>query len=255
MLGRIHDASEALQAFQWARAAGMENINLDLIYGLPRQSLADWKSTLEQAMEMTPEHLSLYALSVEAGTPLAAEITAGSLPAPDSDLAADMYAWSVIRLERAGYEHYELSNWALRRGRSDARCRHNLKYWQTRPYLGVGAGAHSQLGHERSSNVSHPLEYARRIESGLAPEAERTVIGAAESMAETMILGLRLMEGVSLSDFRQRHNRELEQEYARELKDLNQQGLLTIDAVGVRLTAKAWLLANQVFVCFWPRPT
>jgi oxygen-independent coproporphyrinogen-3 oxidase len=255
MLGRIHDAAEALQAFRWARAGGMENINLDLIYGLPLQSLAAWKSTVEQAIELTPEHLSLYALSVEASTPLAAEITAGRLPAPDPDLAADMYAWSVARLEQAGYEHYELSNWALRQGRSDTRCRHNLKYWQVRPYLGLGAGAHSQLGHERSSNVSHPLEYAHRIESGLAPTAERTVQSAPERMAETMILGLRLMDGVSFSDFRRQHNRELNQEYARELEELSQQGLLAIDAVGVRLTAKAWLLANRVFVNFWPRAT
>ena len=256
LLGRIHNASEALQAFRWARAAGLKNINLDLIYGLPRQSLADWKSTLERALQLAPEHLSLYALSVEASTPLAAEIAACNLPAPDSDLAADMYTWSVTRLEQAGYEHYELSNWALRRGiSSETRCRHNLKYWQVRPYLGLGAGAHSHLDNQRSSNVSHPLEYAHRIESGLAPTAERTALSPTESMAETMILGLRLMDGVSFSDFRQRHNRELEQEYAKELKELNKQGLLTIDAVGVRLTAKAWLLANQVFVCFWPRPT
>jgi len=252
LLGRIHNAAEALQAFQWAKVCGIGNINLDLIYGLPRQSLADWQSTLEQAIRLIPEHLSLYALSVETGTPLAAEITAGRLPAPDPDLAADMYAWSVLRLEQASYEHYELSNWALKRDHADNRCRHNLKYWRLGPYLGLGAGAHSQIDHQRSSNVCHPLDYCHRIESGLAPIVEKTVQNASERMAETMILGLRLMEGVSFRDFWQRHNRELEQEYAKQLVELKQQGLLALDRVGVRLTPKAWLLANEVFLHFWP---
>jgi oxygen-independent coproporphyrinogen-3 oxidase len=226
LLQRIHSADQIGQAFQMARAAGFDNVNLDLIYGLPGQTLADWEFNLEQAFALKPEHLSLYALSVEEGTPLANRIASGLLPQPDPDLAAEMYSLAEERLASASYAHYELSNWASLRVSKDSvtevlACRHNLKHWRVQPYLGFGAGAHSYYGGYRYSNVLRPEKYISRIERGSSPVEERHAIGPAESMAETMILGLRLTEGVRFADFRLRHGRNLCAEYATELSELD----------------------------------
>ncbi len=147
ILGRIHDADQARRAVFDARAAGIENLNLDLIFGLPGQGLSVWQEDLEGILALEPDHLSLYALTVEEGTPLAASIGTGALPSPDPDLAAEMYEWAEERLARDGWDHYEISNWA----RPGYACRHNLIYWRNEPYLGLGAGAHSSFpGMERA---------------------------------------------------------------------------------------------------------
>jgi len=257
LLGRIHNVDQTGEAVRLARGVDIRNINLDLIYGLPSQTTADWQSTLDQALELTPEHLSLYALSVEEDTPLAKRIAAGELPPPDADLAAEMYTMAEEQLPRAGYLHYELSNWAAgrmpRKGIVEVLlCRHNLKYWEAEPYLGFGASAHSYFGSCRYSNVAHPEQYVSRIGEGLSPVVEKMAINPSESMAETMILGLRLTEGVHFNNFAQRHGRDLRAEYAAELAELEQLGLLARDNLSVRLTSRGRLLANQVFVHFWP---
>ncbi|MFN2225688.1 MAG: radical SAM family heme chaperone HemW, partial [Anaerolineae bacterium] len=135
-LGRIHTAEQAAAGLAAARQAGFDNVSLDLIFGLPGQALADWRFSLECALALEPEHLSLYALSVEAGTPLARDIARGHLPMPDPDLAAEMYEMAAEVNAQAGYQHYEISNWARGWGRQ---CRHNLIYWRNEPYLGLGA--------------------------------------------------------------------------------------------------------------------
>lgn len=251
-LGRIHSAADVERAFAAARAAGFANINLDLIYGLPGQSVESWRGSLARAAALGPEHISCYALTVEAGTPLARWTEEGRVPPPDNDLAADLYEEAEARLAAAGYEHYEISNWA-RQAEADHRAQHNLIYWRNEPYLGFGAGAHSSLAGRRWWNVRAPEAYIRRLESGEgAMEGEET-ISETLAMGETMMLGLRLVqEGVSKEGFARRHGRDLEEVYARELQELEELGLIERAADRVRLTPRGRLLGNQVFQRFLP---
>ncbi len=256
LLGRIHSAADGVGALGLARQAGFHSINLDLIYGLPGQRLRDWSRTLKQAISLAPEHFSLYALSVEPGTPLAQRITQGLLQAPDDDMAAQMYTASEEQLAHAGYEHYELSNWAVAKpGRgpstAEAICRHNLKYWQREPYLGFGAGAHSFYRNQRWSVLSHPEAYCEAVEHGISPAECCQTVGPVESMAETMILGLRLSRGVGFAEFQRRHGCDLRLEYTAQIQEMQQAGLLAASDEGISLTTRGRLLANQVFVRFW----
>lgn len=250
LLGRIHSAGQAMDAFGAARRAGLENVNLDLIYGLPGQSMAAWQASLSRALELGPEHLSLYALSLEEGTPLASRVLRGELPFPDPDVAAEMYEWAAAACEAAGYEHYEISNWARE---PRFRCRHNLATWRNEPYLGFGAGAHSWAGGKRWWNVARPADYVARVMAGGSPVDGVEELPPALEMAETTILGLRLLdEGLSLARFRERFGVGARQQYAAELDELSALGLVEVDAERLRLTRRAHLLANQVFYRFLP---
>jgi oxygen-independent coproporphyrinogen-3 oxidase len=250
LLGRIHTAAEAVEACQAARQAGFTNLNLDLIYGLPGQTSAAWQATLERALVLRPDHLSLYALGVEEGTPLAAAIAQGALPAPDPDLAAEMYEWAEDRLSAAGYLHYEISNWA--RGPA-FRCRHNLTYWRNGPTLGIGAGAHSWLGGRRWANVAHPAEYTSWLLGGGCCVAAEEEIGPALEVGETMMMGLRLLdEGVPFARFRERFGEDLRQRFGGELAELAALGLIVTDDRRIRLSRHGRLLGNQVFLRFLP---
>jgi len=257
MLGRIHTSDQISTAIAMARSAGLTNVSLDLIYGLPNQTLTAWSLDLDRALALRPQHLSLYALSVEDGTPLAQRISARQLPSPDPDLAADMYALAEECLQASGYVHYELSNWALPAPDQahgyvpGFACRHNLKYWRVEPYLGLGAGAHSCLKNHRCANVGHPRDYIGRLNAGISPVDLDQEIGSQEWMAETMILGLRLMEGVRFADFHHRHGQAMHSQYGAELAELQGLALLDADESHVFLTARGRLLANQVFVRFW----
>jgi oxygen-independent coproporphyrinogen-3 oxidase len=254
LLGRIHTAEQARAAVHDARVAGFQNLNLDLMFGLPHLTLQGWQEALCQAIELRPEHLSLYALTVEEGTPLAAQIEAGTLPPPDDDLAADMYDWAEDALHQAGYAHYEISNWAL----PGYACRHNLVYWRNEPYLGLGAGAHSWWGGMRWANLCDPAEYIRSVQRGKAPIAEEEPIGLDLEMGETMMMGLRLLEeGVTSRRFAQRFAVPLEQVYAAEIAELCAGGLLErVSRDGalerIRLTQRGHLLGNLVFARFLP---
>jgi len=250
LLGRIHSPAQALEAFATARRAGVDNLNLDLIYGLPRQTLHSWQSTLCQALALEPEHLALYALTVEEGTPLAAQIATGALDGPDPDLAADMYEMAEEALAEAGYLHYEISNWSHA---AEFQCRHNLTYWRNEPYLGIGAGAHSWRGGRRWANLSSPAGYISRILDGKPAVAVEEVIDPALEIGETMMMGLRLLvEGVSLAKFRERFGLELDQRFGPELSELAALGLIETDPERVRLSGRGRLLGNQVFLRFLP---
>ena len=274
LLGRIHTGAQAVETYRLAREAGFENVNLDLIYGLPAQTLSQWRGTLERALDLRPDHLSLYALTLEEGTPLHGQVARGELPQPDPDLAADMVLLAQEMLGAAGYRHYEISNWA----RPGCECRHNLTYWRNEPYLGFGAGAHSWFMGRRYHNVLSPQEYIQRLSDGASPVAagvqrsspagglgvspnsflspavaELEEINEALEMAETMILGLRLVEeGVSFKAFARRFGRRVESLYERELRELKELGLIEIMADRVRLTERGWLLGNEVFQRFLP---
>jgi oxygen-independent coproporphyrinogen-3 oxidase len=250
LLGRIHTVSEAIEAFQAARRAGFENINLDLIYGLPGQALASWQATLERALALYPDHVSLYALTVEEGTPLAGSIAQGTVPQPDADLAAEMYEHAERVLRARGYLHYEISNWA----RTPAHvCRHNLIYWRNEPYLGLGAGAHSWAGGRRWANVAWPADYVARVLDGKRPVSTEEEIDRALEIGETMIMGLRLVEdGVSFERFRTRFGLDLRRNFEGALAELADVGLIEMDAERVRLSERGHLLGNQVFLRFLP---
>jgi oxygen-independent coproporphyrinogen-3 oxidase len=252
LLGRIHSAGQALETLQAARDAGFHNINLDLIFGLPGQSLASWRGSLQWALDLTPEHLSLYALSVETGTPLAAAIERGALPSPDPDLVADMYELAEEACATAGYAHYEISNWARR---EDVQCEHNLIYWRNEDYIGLGAGAHSWSRGHRWSNTRSPQAYADLLSRGASPVAAKEAIPRELEMGETMMMGLRLLdEGVSCARFRQRFGIDLRQKYAADIEELEALALLEVRDDRVRLSQRGRLLANQVFYRFLPEP-
>jgi len=249
LLGRIHSAAQAAQAVRLARAAGLQNLNLDLIYGLPGQTLADWQADLEAALALEPDHLSLYALTLEPETPLARRVACREVPEPDAEVAAEMYEYAEARLAQAGFDHYELSNWA----RTPAlRSRHNLTYWHNLPYAGCGSAAHSWLAGRRRANLSDPREYVARIEGGSSPLAEEEAISPAMERAETMILGLRLIEGVSRAEFRARFGADPADLYPAAIAESQADGLLEVDEAWIRLSARGRLLGNQVFLRFLP---
>lgn len=195
-LERTHDPARVPQAVGWARAAGL-GVSLDLIYGTPGESLADWRTSLEAALALEPDHVSAYALIVEAGTRLAAQVRRGELPAPDEDVQADEYLLADELLSAAGLGWYEVSNWA--RGPEHV-ARHNLGYWHGDDWWGIGPGAHSHVGGTRWWNVKHPAAYAQRLADGASPAAAREVLTGAQRRAERVLLRVRLREGLALSD-------------------------------------------------------
>lgn len=191
-LERTHDPARIPRVVEWARAAGLQ-VSLDLIYGTPGESAADWQASLDLALSQHPDHLSAYALIVEPGTKLARQISRGEVPAPDDDLAADLYEQADAVLATAGYSWYEVSNWA----RDDAhRSRHNLAYWTGEDWWGVGPGAHSHVGGVRWWNVKHPAAYAERLASGASPAAGRETLDPQTRRTESVLLRVRLAEGL-----------------------------------------------------------
>ncbi len=195
-LERTHDPERVPLVVDWARAAGLQ-VSLDLIYGTPGESLDDWRASLDLALGQHPDHLSAYALIVETGTKLARQISRGEIAQPDDDLQADMYELADAMLTEAGYDWYELSNWA-----TDAanRSRHNLSYWTGQDWWGVGPGAHSHVGGVRWWNVKHPAAYAVRIAADVSPAAGRETLDEATRRTETVLLTSRLSVGLPISE-------------------------------------------------------
>ncbi|RME48115.1 MAG: radical SAM family heme chaperone HemW [Caldilineae bacterium] len=254
MLGRLHTADAIGQTVAAARRAGIANLNLDLIYALPAQTLAGWRHTLQQAIALQPEHLSLYSLTLERGTALRAQVARGELPPPDSDLAAEMYELADALLADAGYTQYEISNWC----KPGFECRHNLTYWRNRPYLGMGAGAHSFEGDQRWWNARAVPRYIERATGDHAPHPHPARAGGETidrrlAMGETMILGLRLTrEGVSLPEFEARFGLSVADAFGPVVEKLKALNLLQEENQRLRLTPPARLLGNQVFLHFLP---
>jgi oxygen-independent coproporphyrinogen-3 oxidase len=256
-LDRIHTADDAREAFAAARAARFDNVNVDLIYGLPEQPISAWQRTLEQALSLGPEHLSLYALTIEEGTPLARDVARGRVRPPDPDAQADQYEYTQDRLAAAGYEHYEISNWA----RPGRRCAHNLVYWQNREYLGLGAGAHSFVDGQRFSTVLLPNRYAELVDASSTDVDGRMqhviageTITPVLAMADTMILGLRLTEGVSAQAFERRHGRAVDDVFGALLREFEGYGIVERTPTHVRLTRRGRLLSNELFQRLLPEP-
>jgi oxygen-independent coproporphyrinogen-3 oxidase len=244
MLGRTHDANDIGETFELLRQAGFDNINFDLIAGLPGQTLAGWKRNLERALQLRPEHLSLYLLDVHEGTPLHDQIEHGMRAKPDEDLAAEMYAMTIEEVCAAGYEHYEISNFCL----PNFASRHNTKYWTREPYYGFGNSAHSHDGARRRwANERDAAKYVELIERGDSANVERNELSDEDARSETIFLGLRLMRGVALADYHNQFGRDLREQNNGELARLEEAGLIEIDSEVLRLTSRGALLSNEVF--------
>ncbi|NQW21726.1 MAG: radical SAM family heme chaperone HemW [Chloroflexi bacterium] len=261
LLGRRHTALEAKQAFRTLRAAGFLNQSIDLIYGLPYQSAEQWSDTLDGAIELKPDHISLYSLQIEKGTPLAVDVAVGKYPVPDDDLAADMYEEAQSRLAENGFQQYEISNWA----KPGMESQHNLIYWLNEPYLGVGPGAHSWLSGQRFANLKSPRRYVTVVGNdykiaGLDPVAAmQTPAGPVEQIdittpaidiAETMMMGMRLNKGVSYERFEQRFGVGLDIVFPKEVERLLRLGLVEITDNALMLSERGRLLGNEVFAEF-----
>jgi oxygen-independent coproporphyrinogen-3 oxidase len=298
-LDRIHDAQEVEDAYRWARIACFDNINLDLIYGLIGQGMQGWQSNLEKALALEPEHLSLYALTLEEGTPLTRDVARGRTEGPDLDLQADMFEWSRERMTLAGYHHYEVSNWS-KPGRE---CRHNLVYWHNGDWLGLGAGAHSHLFNQRFADAASPSRYITlttgndpldRQASNSVPVTEVSTRGAsgddivapyavlleargvtdasalddvrqfmpqvtfreaadlAREMSETVILALRLREGLNMAQFRRRFGVSFESVFGGPMRETLQLGLTEQVFGRLRLRDEAVMLGDEAFLRFLP---
>jgi oxygen-independent coproporphyrinogen III oxidase len=283
MLEREHNFFDVIEAVSTARKAGFNNLNLDLIYGLPEQTLSTWQTTVKRVLDLRPEHISAYALTLEHGTPFGKWAEKGLLPLPNPDLAADMYEWTCEYLAQSGYAQYEISNWA----KSDDRpktidrdslstvhllpsyaCQHNLQYWKSLPYLGLGAGAHGYINGIRYSNVLRIKTYIERLSDPQFSNLEYPLSPATvnhkkqnlqENMSDYMLNNLRLVEtGVAESDFHLRFGSGLLEIYQKEIESLIKDDLLEIKTsefsenpeVYVRLTKRGRLLGNQVFIKF-----
>jgi len=194
-LERVHGAHSVRTAMVAAREVGYANVSIDLIYGAQGETVASWKRTLRESIALGPEHISAYALTVEPSTPLGRQIALGARPAPDPDRQAEMFELACVLLAEAGYHHYEVSNWA----RPGFECRHNLGYWERRPYLGLGAGAHSHRDDRRWWNVRPPEEYLRQVEAGRLPVGGEERLEPSDAHLEEVFLRLRILEGVPAS--------------------------------------------------------
>ena len=243
-LGRTHTSADIPATLYQLREAGFENISFDLIAGLPNQTVSGWKRNLDEALKLRPDHLSLYLLDVHEGTPLADQIRRRMRPRPDDDLAGEMYQLMVDEVRAAGYQHYEISNFCLPRFES----RHNTKYWNGAPYYGFGCSAHSYDGWRRRwANERDVAKYVDLIEKRQSPVVDYTDLDEEDARSESIFLGLRLMRGLDLEDYRKRFGSDLRDGYEADLRRLCEAGLIEIDQGLMRLTKRGALLSNEVF--------
>jgi oxygen-independent coproporphyrinogen-3 oxidase len=281
-LSRTHTAETARGTVAVLREGGFNNVSLDLIAGLPDQTLEDWESNLREALELRPEHLSLYLLEVKEGTQLFSQIKRGQRPAPDDDLAAEMYRSMCEAAQGSGYEHYEISNFALFSGATDRfretaeetscfgepqsakpgknpcalaeagllRSKHNLKYWTGAPFYGMGCGAHSYDGRARWVNTFKTEHYIEKVALSGHAIGERHELSADERAADALFMGLRLREGIDLADFRAEYEMDVLKRYAGEFPALLSSGLIELNEGRLMLTDAGRLLSNEVFVHF-----
>jgi oxygen-independent coproporphyrinogen III oxidase len=245
-LGRLHSAGRAVAAVAEARRAGFDNISLDLMMWLPQQSRDDWRESVERLIDVGPEHASLYLLELYPNAPLREEMARGGWSlAPDED-AAEMYLWSLDRLDRAGYRQYEISNVA-RPGRES---RHNLKYWQDGEWAGFGCGAHATLDGVRSRNVAPTEDYIRRLTAGESAVCDERVQPREERMEDALFTGLRLTEGLDIEQIGRRYGVDVWARFGPGLSPFVEAGVLLREGPRLRLTRDGMLLANEIMAVF-----
>lgn len=252
LLGRIHNREQARHAVKFAREAGFDNLNLDIIYGIPGQTVNDLVRTLIDVIDSSPEHISLYPLTLEEDTPLWHSIKNGKIEPVNSDLAADQYEVLEDVLYRADYVHYEISNWAV----DGFECRHNLTYWECQPYIGAGLAAHSYLDGHRLANTGDLDKYLS-VFSGDNNDLQQVVdmdeeLSTDTQLSEAIIMGLRLWEGVNVDALRNRFGVDLMERYANVIAEMTNLGLLQSYGRILKLTPQGRLLGNEVFQRFLP---
>jgi oxygen-independent coproporphyrinogen-3 oxidase len=245
-LGRIHSVERAREAVREARAAGFDNVSLDLMMWLPQQTLEDWRESVEALIDVGPEHASLYLLELYPNAPLKEDMARGGWSlAPDED-AAKMYLWALTRLEEAGLRQYEISN-VTRHGRTS---KHNLKYWTDGEWLGFGCGAHSTLGGVRWKNVADTQTYVRRIADDVPVDIERRVLTPAERLEEALFTGLRLVDGIDIELAGKAYGVNVWTRYGPALQPYIEAGLARREGTRLRLTREGMLLANEIMAVF-----
>jgi putative oxygen-independent coproporphyrinogen III oxidase len=241
-LGRLHIAAQAADAFRAARSAGFENISVDLIYGIPGQTAANWEETLNAAIALKPEHISAYSLSLDAGSQFMREAEAGKFALPDEEISAAMYEHAVITLNSSGYGHYEISNFS----RPGYECCHNMNYWERGDCAGLGPGAWSFISGRRYANIADTTEYVKRLVSGGTIIDEEEIADAASSARETLLLSLRTRKGLDLSRFEQDFGPEFLKRLETNIPPLTNAGLLCLKEGFLTLTDRGILLSNAV---------
>ena len=262
ILGRLQHLEDVSQTVLNSKNAQINNLNIDLIYGIPTQTLRSFELSVESAVSLQPQHLSIYGLSLEQSTPLAQKIQKGQIPEINEDTAGDMYAWLMERMNGMGFRQYEISNWVLKNNDIDFRCFHNLQYWKNRDYLGIGTGAHSFIENRRWSNTNLIQNYIGSIsknkpssEFGHAAIAENKQLSKIDIIKETLMMGLRLTEeGINTEQFKNRFSLKIEDIYFDQIEKLIVLGLIEYIIFNksriLRLTKKGRMLGNQVFLEF-----
>lgn len=245
-MGRGHNSAQTLAAFAAARAAGFANIGLDLIYGLPEQTFAQWQHDLHMACALEPKHISLYGLTVEDNTPWGKAAVSGNLKLIDDDVAADMAEYAIDFLKQAGFHHYEIANFS----KPGYESKHNTAYWQRDNYLGLGVAAASCCLEHRWSNSRCFSEYADAIRQGYLPQADHEYLNIEEILAEAMFLGLRMLDGIDLSTYQARYGIMPQKYFKKQVKKLIKNNLVEIVDGKLKLTDKGVLLGNEAFIEF-----
>ena len=243
LLGRIHTAEDFEREFLFARRAGFENISCDIMFSLPRQTVEDWRETVSWVVSLNPEHISAYSLIIEEGTPFKDMYDNGKITVPDDETDRKMYHMAVDMLEEKGYKRYEISNFA----KAGFESRHNSVYWRTGEYMGFGLGAHSYFNGRRFHNTYNLDEYMR---SGQFKKYDVELLSEKDKMAEFMFMGLRMSEGVSVSEFKRRFGMNIDEIYGKELKEIISEGLAFERDNRVILTDYGFDVSNYVFEKF-----
>ncbi|MDF2674851.1 MAG: oxygen-independent coproporphyrinogen oxidase, partial [Clostridiales bacterium] len=241
----IHSLNDFLESYKAARRVGFNNINIDLMFGIPDQNMEDWSETIKKVIEINPEHISCYSLIIEDGTPFKKLYEENKLNLVAEDTERDMYHFAINKLKQAGYLHYEISNFS----RIGFECKHNITYWRLKDYLGVGAGAHSFVNNKRFSNFKNLSQYINGVRENNIIE-ESTIQRQNDLLSEYMFLGLRMIEGISKKDFKKRFGEDIKIIYGNEIRDLIQKGLINENKNDIVLTPKGIDFSNQVFVEF-----
>lgn len=247
ILGRLHSSREIMDSIELLHKTGLKNFNIDLIYGIPGQSLGDWASNLKQAAECAPRHISAYLLQPGNNTPMAVDIERGRLALLDDEIEAAMYYKTLEFLQKNGFEHYEISNFC----KPGYECRHNINYWQAGEYIGIGAGAVSYTNCRRYINRMNWQEYVNSMgnkQSCMVEELEKMI--APELLADAMITGLRMCRGINLREYTNRFNRDLIQEYSSIIDSGVSKGLLKMEKGQLSLTKKGYFLSNEILCQF-----
>ena len=243
-LGRIHNYKQFLGSYELARRVGFDNVNVDIMSAVPKQTLMSYETTLHRVTKLAPEHISSYSLIIEEGTPFYEWYRES--PPVDEDTDRRMYECTEEILSAAGYSRYEISNYA-KPGRE---CRHNIKYWRRFEYLGLGLGASSQMGNCRFSNVRDLASYMDSVQSGEILAEEREELSSADEKAEFMYLGLRMMQGISEKEFEENFGENLMECYGEEINRCERQGLLECQGDRIFLTKRGIDVSNRVFAEF-----